>query len=111
MFALVDLFAYARPLTRAPPPPAVLLIRRGSHHKTADDTKAAADDDAPNNSNYAIMPPKVKPPTKKPTKRESAFSVKAEGPLTVSYYTDGVYNYTDVAFHVNRMMQKSEYQV
>jgi len=89
-------------------------------------TAAAADDDG-----ASTMPPKVKHLTTKPAKKDMAtasakppppttaaaaaaatsFSVDAEDPITVSDYAVGAYNYADVAFRVNGMMQKSEYQV
>ena len=70
------------------------------------------------------MPPKTKTkpipiPTEAATKKESAAAagipppqpLKAEDPLTVSYYADGVYDYADVVFRVHRTMQKGEYEV
>jgi len=100
----------------------------------AEDIDAAATNDAPANdkNDYATMPPKTMSIlTKAATKKESAaaaampppptaaaaaaaatsFSIKAEDPLTVSYYADGVYDYANVVFFVNGTMQKGEYQV
>ena len=98
------------------------------------DAASAAADDAPTdvNVNYATMPPKVKPiPKKAAPKKESAtaaakppppaaaaaatavtsFSVDAGDPLTTHYYAEGVYDYADVVFCVNGMMQKGEYLI
>jgi hypothetical protein len=45
------------------------------------------------------------------TAAATSFSIDAEDPLTDNYYAVGVYDYADVVFRVNRMMQKGEYQV
>jgi hypothetical protein len=41
----------------------------------------------------------------------SNFSIKAEDPFTVSYYADGMNNYANVVFHVNKTMEYGEYEV
>ena len=81
----------------------------GYTNTAAEDIDVASSNAA---TNYATMLPKVKPPPKKPTRRESTaaamphpavtaatatvattLSIDVEDPLTTSYYADGVYNY------------------
>ena len=85
----------------------------------AADTNDYADDDdaAPDHDNYSIMPPKVKPPPRKPgtkkTKGESNdvaampppapkqllnFSVDSKDKFLISYYCEGLQDYADVGF-------------
>ncbi len=84
---------------------------------------------APDDNNYATMPTTMKPiPTKKPTKKDitaaaakppppaaaaapTFFFVNATDPLTDNYYADRVYDYVDMVFCINGMMQKGESQV
>ncbi len=100
----------------------------------AKDTAAAADDNINDNdedNDGTILPHKVKPVAtaatktflKKPKKDDEImhlpapklpkilnFSIKAEDPLTVSYYANG-HDYADVVFHVNGTMEYGEYKV
>jgi hypothetical protein len=78
------------------------------------------------------MPPKVKPVTKAASKTAKkkikkadeiallpapklpdirTYSIKAEDPFTVSYYTNCKHDYANVVIHVNGTMEYSEYEV
>ena len=94
-------------------------------------TDTATDNAAPDNDNYATMPPKLKPPPRKPagtkkTKGESAaaaatpppapkppenFSVNSTEKFLVSYHTKGTQDITDVVFHINGVLRDTDYHV
>ncbi len=72
------------------------------------------------------MPPKVKPPTKEPTKRVSIaaaamplpapkppvnFSVDSTDKFLVSYYCESSQDYADVVFHINGVLRDKDYRV
>ncbi len=90
------------------------------------------DNDNNNNNNHTTMPLKVKPmataaskTAEKTTKKADeiallpapklpnirTFSIKAEDPLTVSYYTTGKHGYANVVFRVNGTIDYGEYEV
>jgi hypothetical protein len=111
--------------------------QRGRRHRRDDDddpdadANTAADNAAPDVGNYATMPPKRKPPLRKPavakkTKGESAaatatpppapkplenFSVDSTDKVLVSYHTKGKHGVTDVMFHVNGVLRDTNYRV
>jgi hypothetical protein len=103
-----------------------------TNHDAEDPTTSAKEDDNCDNedNNNTIMPPKEKPTAamktaaKKPKKdgeitnlpapklpKISNFSIEAEDPLTVSYYTNSMQDYANVVFHVNRTLEYGEYKV
>jgi hypothetical protein len=124
-----------------PPPPSIFLDEEVAFNKEGidDNTDVPADDIAAAEDiataaaaavdDNATMPPKVMPLPKKTTKKDIAAAAAKlrrccrhrdlllrqcrrppHGPL-LRRYAEGAYDYDGVVFHVNRMMQKSEYQV
>ncbi len=99
-----------------------------------DDDNYNGDDDNDNNDDddNATMPPKVKPVTmaasktaKKKAKKADeialfpapklpnirTYSIKAEDPFTISYYTNGKHDYANAVICVNGTMEYGEYEV
>jgi hypothetical protein len=115
-----------------------LILSEGEEEDNADHnakyvaTTADDDNDNDEDNDGTSMPPKVKPmataatkTSKKKTKKADeiahlpapklpkirTFSIKAEDPLTVSYYATGKHDYANVVIHVSGMMEYGEYKV